>query len=105
MRFNSGFKGLNALPMSAYIYIFEPNKKFLSNGPVGDQEGDRMVQRHALKNKIEGSRWIEIITYLVHQQSVISAVMNLQVSLVDSPYVRSKGFRSHVRNSLRNGRM
>jgi hypothetical protein len=72
-----------------HTFIFESDKKFLNNGPVGDQEGDRMVQRH-VKKKIVVSRWMEIITYLVHQQSVISAVMNLQFSLVDSPYVRSK---------------
>jgi hypothetical protein len=33
--------------MSVHTRIFEPEKIFLSNDLVGDQEGDRTVQRQA----------------------------------------------------------
>jgi hypothetical protein len=38
--------------MSAYIYI-RTRKIFLSNDPVGDQEGDRTVQSRALKTGLK----------------------------------------------------
>lgn len=34
-------------------YIFETEKIFLSNGPVGDQEGVRKVQRQGLKTGLK----------------------------------------------------